>query len=946
MGRHIEFGIGAAKSANEENMGHDAARMALSYLKQFDPSLALVFVPTDLDIPAVVRGIRQVVGGCPLIGTSAAAEIADRLINGSVVVALIGSPHIKAHVGLGEAVSSDYRLAVDKALIRAGVEKYFDAKQPLHQMLHISAAGKLGVSPALIMAFTPGTTVSHYSLSHEIHSLLRRYTNNRIPIFGGCSADYPQFTHNYQIVDDRVVEDGIAFAFIETDMLFGIGLAHGFSPTTKRALITRAEGKTVMTLDNRPAAEVYAEFMGMRIDTLATKLENSPFLFQGSPFGSIDFYGNSILHVPERVLPDGSILLASQMRNDQVLTLMRSTPEDIISAGWTAYRKAVRNGGLANPEFALMFSCALRLANGFGEEEIDYLRQRINLPIGGFYTQGEKGIFDDGLPVFSNFSISTLVFSDELNPIASLINRNKQIYNQFNRRINRKAYQLKAINRLSKRIDDAKSLEELIGDLDDVLPSLLPWAYSAIFMVDPQTATHVLASPTALADFPETIDPEAPSEEHIYLRLENQGKHFGCLVLKKKHAETEPNEDGVMLAETVAKMIANGFHRLAIDSQMIVRMRQLDILNQIGHILSRPVSFGEQAQEILKHIIGVFKLTFATLWLVDATHRLLVKEAMDCSDAFAIDELASENDERLASWQFQHQQLIFHKSTDRKCQMVDLHQPFPYTFVSLPIFSKNELRGILNLYSSDAYRWASEQEGVLENIDFLWTVSHQVAIFVENRTYHQDRMYFKEIHHRVKNNLQNIASLLRMQRRRVNHQAAKQALSDSISRIMSIAQVHETLSLRSVGMVELGELIGSISKIPEAGGGRRPMITLDVSGPEILMSSKAATPLALVVNELVQNAFEHGVRPQGNGRIAINVESEAERILVSVSDDGPGLPDGFDFEQQGHLGLTIVRTLVKDELMGSFEMINDNGTTALVSFPSPMNHKPIAEEEL
>ena len=120
----------------------------------------------------------------------------------------------------------------------------------------------------------------------------------------------------------------------------------------------------------------------------------------------------------------------------------------------------------------------------------------------------------------------------------------------------------------------------------------------------------------------------------------------------------------------------------------------------------------------------------------------------------------------------------------------------------------------------------------------------------------------------MKNNLQSVASLLRMQMRRLDSVPAEQALSDSIARIMSIALVHETLSHEEIGGVDLGRLIGSISKMSSPNPPQGPVITLDSSGPPLLVPSREATSLALVVNELIQNAIKHGQPRYGTGSIS------------------------------------------------------------------------------
>jgi two-component sensor histidine kinase len=367
----------------------------------------------------------------------------------------------------------------------------------------------------------------------------------------------------------------------------------------------------------------------------------------------------------------------------------------------------------------------------------------------------------------------------------------------------------------------------------------------------------------------------------------------------------------------------------------------LEILNQLGHELSKSISTSSQSQNIVKHIRRILNLSFASLWLVDRTHQLLVKEAIDGGENFDIGEVEKQNDERLAKWQIDHQKPLYFTSESGNLKSIKLVAPFPFSFVSLPIIVKGEVRGILNLYSKQQYKWSLQNERIFENMEFLQSIAIQVAIFIENRSLHKHATFYREIHHRVKNNLQNIASLLRMQLRRLDRVPAEQALTDSIARIMSIALVHDTLSQGEIGVVDLGRLVGSISKFSESETSERPIITLDVSGPPIMIPSREATSLALVINELVQNAVQHGFKQENKGRLLIRVEQKNGDVSVLVLDDGPGLPDNFEPMLDGNLGLTIVRTLVKDELKGLFEINCSSGTCARITFPLPRSYYPI-----
>ncbi|MEJ2715626.1 MAG: FIST N-terminal domain-containing protein [Deltaproteobacteria bacterium] len=296
MGRYLEVGLAKALGGNARQMGREAAAEAHAQLRQFAPSLAIVFVSAELDFEEVKGGVCEILHDCPTIGTSTAGEICNGPVINGVVVALLASRHLRVRVGMGSHVSADFRNALRQALGQAGVLDYFDSGHPFHHMMSISAPGIPGVSSALMIVFSPGATKRQPSLSHDIHTYLRRYSANRIPIFGGSSGDYLRFESNRQMANGVVSDDSIALAFIESEVLFGLGLAHGFSPTRKGALITRASGHIVYELDGRPAAEVLAEILGIPLE----ELSKDATWFSRFPFGSTDVYGNSILQVPER----------------------------------------------------------------------------------------------------------------------------------------------------------------------------------------------------------------------------------------------------------------------------------------------------------------------------------------------------------------------------------------------------------------------------------------------------------------------------------------------------------------------------------------------------------------------------------------------------------------------------------------------------------------------
>ena len=195
----------------------------------------------------------------------------------------------------------------------------------------------------------------------------------------------------------------------------------------------------------------------------------------------------------------------------------------------------------------------------------------------------------------------------------------------------------------------------------------------------------------------------------------------------------------------------------------------------------------------------------------------------------------------------------------------------------------------------------------------------------------------REIHHRVKNNLQTVAALLRLQARRVGVPEARFALEESVRRVSSIAVVHETLSGaldQSVRFDDIADRI--VVMVADVTANERVRLTR--RGSFGVLPSEVATPLAMAVTELLQNAVEHGfAEPERTGSVELVVDSSESTLRVEVVDDGSGLPPGFDPTASDRLGLQIVRTLVETELGGTLHLgpRPDGGTVAAIDVALP-----------
>jgi two-component sensor histidine kinase len=184
----------------------------------------------------------------------------------------------------------------------------------------------------------------------------------------------------------------------------------------------------------------------------------------------------------------------------------------------------------------------------------------------------------------------------------------------------------------------------------------------------------------------------------------------------------------------------------------------------------------------------------------------------------------------------------------------------------------------------------------------------------------------REIHHRVKNNLQTVAALLRLQARRTANPEGHLALIESVRRVSSIALVHDALSMSVDEEVNLDEVVDRILPIMSDLAGVDTHVRVNRLGTLGVLDSDRATALIMVITELVQNAMEHAFGAQGTqGSVTIRAERSARWLDLVVHDDGSGLPPGFSLESSDRLGLQIVRTLVSTELDGSLTMHDANG---------------------
>jgi len=199
----------------------------------------------------------------------------------------------------------------------------------------------------------------------------------------------------------------------------------------------------------------------------------------------------------------------------------------------------------------------------------------------------------------------------------------------------------------------------------------------------------------------------------------------------------------------------------------------------------------------------------------------------------------------------------------------------------------------------------------------------------------EKEVLLREIHHRVKNNLQLISGLLDMTRMRTADESTNSILTDMMLKIQTMAQIHTRLyESKQFGKISLpGQIRDQVTALTNIYSHKRHEISCDINSQEVFLPVDQAIPCALVVNEILSNAYKHAFKGRKHGTIDISVMQEDKKIRIAIKDDGIGIPDNYDISRTSSLGLKLIRTLVQHQLKGSIVINSRNGTEMIVEFP-------------
>jgi two-component sensor histidine kinase len=387
----------------------------------------------------------------------------------------------------------------------------------------------------------------------------------------------------------------------------------------------------------------------------------------------------------------------------------------------------------------------------------------------------------------------------------------------------------------------------------------------------------------------------------------------------------------ILLLERIAEQVANAIQHSRKYRQMQTQVSHLSTLSEV----SRSITSGMYLDEILNLIVAMtaesMKFKIVTVMLLDKEKGELVIRATQSTSHEYLQKPNLKLGESLAGKAI---------SERRPIAVLDVKKTPGYRYpdiarkeglcsmISVPLCLRDKCIGVINCYTEKPYVFSDEQ------ISVLTAIGSHAAIAIENSKLVVRSAIVQEMHHRVKNNLQTIASLLRLQMHYSKLKSVEDVLQESINRILSIAAVHEVLSQEEMERVSIRKVAENILAATRQGlvaPGKH--IEMALEGSDFMLPPAKATSVALILNELIQNAVEHGFEQIDSGRLDVLLTMDERNIRVVVTNDGLPLPEGFDVHKNRNLGLQIVENLVRDDLHGRFTLESADRITATVVFP-------------
>ncbi|MFN8499706.1 MAG: GAF domain-containing protein [Anaerolineae bacterium] len=423
---------------------------------------------------------------------------------------------------------------------------------------------------------------------------------------------------------------------------------------------------------------------------------------------------------------------------------------------------------------------------------------------------------------------------------------------------------------------------------------------------------------------------EARFSSLLAVPLVNQGHVVGAINVQTRPRH-EWSAEEIEILGLIGDLAAGALEKALMAERLQRQVAEMTAVQEISQTITSSLYLEDMLGVIVEMVAKTMKVYSASLLLFEQGDGELVIYATAGGAAEAIHRPPRPLGEGIASVVAQTRRPIVVVDVRKDPRFRDPERARREGLCSLlavPLMVRERVIGVLRCYTTTTQMFSDD------DVNLLSTLANQTALAIENAQLSVRAAVVQEMHHRVKNNLQTVAMLLRLQMNDPRAAAARPALQESINRILSIAAVHEILAGASIGRVDARALVERV-----AGLVTRNMlqpgqaIEVTVGGAAPTLPSQPATALALAVAELVQNSLEHAFPAEAEGHVHIDIADRGAEVVVTVTDDGRGLPPDFDAAVESNLGVQIIRTLIEEDLGGTFRLANGaaGGTAATLT---------------
>jgi signal transduction protein with GAF and PtsI domain/anti-sigma regulatory factor (Ser/Thr protein kinase) len=535
---------------------------------------------------------------------------------------------------------------------------------------------------------------------------------------------------------------------------------------------------------------------------------------------------------------------------------------------------------------------------------------------------------------------------------------------ELKRQLDQKTAQLSALREIGQAINAAWELQATLDLITRKTAAVMGMDSCSIYLLDENEAFLTLEATTGLA--PDSIgrarlrlgegltgwaaqrgqpvavadaacDPRfkhlPETEESIFqsllaVPLSNQGRVIGAMNVQTEQYHRYGNEE-IELLSLIGDLAAGALEKAMLYDQMQRQISELSTLAEVSETITSPLYLDQMLNMVVGMAAQVMRARATSLLLLNEQDELIIHATHNLSPAYC-DKSPLKLGRGITGRVAQSGQPMAVKDVrqEKRYRYPEIAvQEGLYALLCVPLQVRERVIGVLNSYTGRPYAFSPQE------IELLQTLANQTALAIENARLAVNTAVVREMHHRVKNNLQTIAMLLRLQLGEPDIDA-EEALRESIDRILSIAAVHEMLSEKGFRMVDVKQVFEQVTQtVLQHRLHLQKSLQVSVQGDEVALPSREATALTLAVNELVQNALKHAFADQDAGRITVTLNRQASDLTVVVKDDGIGLsarernPD-----DQPSLGLQIIETLVTQDLGGELTIEqSEEGTCATIT---------------